>query len=593
MNNAAEEGSEAVVYYIPASASSPIGKNLALESNSRVDTTTVKATASIEGSRYILTDKFLTDIEYGSNAYNRHIPAYLNQQNDLAQGMPYRYYVVPVITRGSGPEPLTSIEFSYARDGANRNTTIASYTIQENGLGIQYSGAAALEQEGFTVGFGQNVTASKGTYASSGNDNNGIRITWVPPPLLSGVAGFTPHYTLYRKSAGTAWDIVTSLNVPEYIDNPERGIAYEYTVGISNGTGNSSEPRHSERFIALCGTLRDEKNRPNMLGFMLDMVTMESVSRNELRDSANNFATEVKWKSAGIANAYSTDHNWGIDGYTVYVMNRNIDANWHAIADVSNIANQIDQSVRVSNVQAGDTLQGGLLKVLRDFKQFFKVRAYVLIDGEKIYSPDPPYTYQYHWGAAVGGLNCPFETEYVKWGARQVTTTEYIGIVSLWLAEGIQRVNGNAWNTGFFGRSSNAPTGVGGSGSISASSNFGVTDWTITYNNYKSDLQTRTGNWVTFLTINGRIRPFTNATNQYPQRYGHFNFVNITGPADTPSLYTGQIQLGTPDVNWNSGTVHVIYPAGTAQQSINFTGQQTALPFSGQGNERHQQDAWR
>ncbi|MCL2042706.1 MAG: hypothetical protein FWG89_01055 [Treponema sp.] len=615
MNNASEEGSEAVVYYVPASISSSnsiTGKNLALESNSRVDTATVKAAASLEGSRYTLRDMYLPDNEY-STQYANHIPAYRNQQNDLAQGMPYRYYVVPVITRGSGPEPLTSIDFIYARDANNKNTSISSYTIQESGAAIQYSGAAALEQTGFTIGFGQNVTASKGTYASSGNENNGIRITWSPPPLLAGVAGFSPRYTLYRKTTGSVWNTVsTNLNALEYIDNPDRGIAHEYTVGIANGSGSSFQPHLSERFIALCGTLRDEKNRPNLLGYMLDMVRMESVSRNEIRVGSE-FAEEVKWYSAGIANSYSADHNWGIDGYTVFVMNRNINASWHEIADITTMSDQTNQSTSVtpgsgsitfndgignnsnpSGTQAAGNITRSLLFVLRDYKHFFKVRSYVLNDeGTKIYCPDPPYTYQYHWGANVGGLNCPFETEYVKWGARQITAVEYMEIASLWLAEGLQRINGTAWNTGFFGRSSNAPTGVGGSGSISASSNFGVSDWTITYNNYKSDLQTRTGNWVTFLTINGRIRPFTSATNQYPQRYGHFNFVDITGPADTPGLYTGQIQLGTPDVNWTSGTIHVIYPAGTAQQSINFTGQQTALPFSGQGNERHQGNRWR
>ena len=616
MTNNAEEGTEAVVYYIPAPTSTPIivtGKYLVInDSNSKEDTETVKATASYTNSRYTLKDSYLTDNEYDASAYRRHSSVYRDQQNDMIQGFPYRYFVIPVIGSGPGALPLNAVDFIYNRDGSNKNTSIDSYSVRDNTDEIKYTGAAALEREGFTVGFGQNVTATKGTYASSGNVNDGIRVTWSAPPRLSTAAGFTPRYTVYRRTAaGSQWSPVTSVENTSIVDTPqERGVAYEYAVGISNAGNNASVPHNSRRFIESCVAQRDERNRLKMLGYMLSQVKMESVSRNELRDSLNNLAEEVRWYSGGISNSYNSDErNWGVDGYDVFVMNRNIDANWHRIADMTNIPNEINVKIMVSNVKGGDTLEDGLLKVLRDYKHFFKVRSYVKNeDNEKIYCPDPQWTYQYRWGtnsAAHIAASEQMQNDYVKWGARQVTANEFIRISTLYVARGLSRVNGNAWNTGYWARTENASTSRGGSGSIKAESNFGVTEWELTFSNYKDDLQVRTNNeWMTFITVNGRTRARTSATNQFPQRYREWNantpeWLDIIGPWDTPSLYTGKIRIGTGtdnaanNLHWGSGRISIQYPNGTATQDISWRGEDTPLPFSGRGNDRFEQDAWK
>ena len=582
MDNTAEAGTETIVYYVPALTAPAIditGKNLLVDSsNTKTDTGTVKATASYASSRYTLKDIAITDNEY-SGVYNEHLEAYRNQQNDIVRGCPYRYFVVPVL---SG-EPLDSIEFTYIKDSANKNAAIESYSLANT----RYSGAAALEKHGFTTGFGQNVIAAKGNYASSGGVNDGIAVRWDAPPLLA-AAGFNPRYEVYRKAHDkTVWDKITSVDVPLYVDAPpERGVAYEYLIGISNqddGGTASSQPKDSARFIDFCRAQKDDRNRAQMLGYMLDMVKMEIVSRDEQKEGGS-FAEQVRWYSAGIKTSASSDYNWGIDGYTVYVMNRNIDDGWHEIADISSFPNQTNQSVMVTN-------KDGLLKVLRDYKHFFKVRSYVVKDdGEKIYCPDPPYTYSYRWGSDAYLM----ETDYVKWGARQISPEEFIKITSLYLADGLQKVNGNAWNTGFFGRSANAGGNYGSSGKVEASSNFGVTSWNFIFSNFKTDLQTRAGDRMTFITINGELWAGSGATNQYPQRYGDSGYFDIKGPVDTPALYTGRMKIGNPDdLYWDKGTVYVYYPAGAELQTVSFTGENTALPYSGQGNERYQQDAWR
>jgi len=626
MNNTAEEGIEAVVYYVPALTASSInvvGKNLTNDlSNTKVDTTTVKATASFAGSHYSLRDIYLPDSEYESAAYNRHTHAYKDQQNDIAQGMSYRYFVVPVIAN----ESLNSIEFTYNKNSSNKHTSISSYSIQENGAKIIYSGAAAIEQDGFTIGFGQNVAATKGTYSSTeGSDgrkvNNGIQITWSAPPRLSAVAGFTPKYTVYRRTTGSSvWtSVVTNIDTPAYIDTPqERGIAFEYAVGITKeNDGSIFAPQDSKRFIELCAKQRDEKERPNMLGYMLGMVKMESVSRGESSDINAQLGELVKWYSSGVTGSYGVgNNNWGIDGYELFVMNRNINANWHSIASMTNIPNQINHSMLLTpsntpSVTITDSLgttTRNLLIVLRDYKHYFKVRSYVMNGDEKVYCPDPPYTY------TNGTASNPhfLENEYVKWGARQITQTEFAQITSLYMARAIEQ--GNYWTSTWAilartWRTVNAAANYGGGGNMRHSSNAAVTEWWYEYRNWKTDLQTRAGDWMTFITVDGDIWIVTGASTR-PHRYRRANngYKNnrlvVTGPSDTPHLYSGEVQFGANsadnnanNLRWVDGTVHVIYPSDTAIQTFSLRGQDTAFMFStdvgGSSSYVNQGNAWR
>jgi fibronectin type 3 domain-containing protein len=624
MNNTAEAGSEPVVYYVSADGNSVIGKDMVLDStnnNAKIDASTVKAAVTFTGSRYTLKDMYMADVEYDSNVFSRHTDAYRNQQNDMAQGYPYRYWVVPAISSST----LNSIVFAYNKDSGNKNTDIAHYTIQENSAAIKYSGAGAIEKNngtGFAIGFGQDVTATKGTYASSGNVNDKIKITWETPPLLSG-SNIT--YTVYRRTSGGSWEtVVSNISALEYIDTPSvRGIAYEYVIGITN-----SDPRTSRRFIDLCYTRRDERDRPLMLGFMLDNVKMESVSRNEQK-VGNDFAEEVKWYSAGVKNSFNADNNWGIDGYEVYVMNQNIDANWHLIADIpsANIFNQINQSVKVTNVKSGNTLEGGLLKVMRDYKHFFMVRSYVLnAVGEKVLCPNPNWTYEYKFGtteAAHIAASNNMQNDYVKWGARQITKDEFIQIVSVYAGRGINDTGGGAAD-----KTINASTTWGGSGSVTQDYTYqAATDAhkNYKYNNYKTDLYTRGKQWVTFITINGNIWSRCYPIGSWPFRYGEDGWVTIKGPWDTPDLYTGQIIFGrnksltgatNGGFSWNgngttsggmstsesgavSARIAVKYPGTVAnpgaadEEQFLYRGRDTALQFKDQGSERYNQDAWK
>jgi len=582
MDNSAEEGAETVIYYID-STEHITGRKLKLESGQKVDTQEVKATVSLAASRYTLRDSYMTDNEY-NGAYSGHTEAYKNQQNDMVQGNPYRYFIVPVIDQYSA-----SIGFDYETD---------TYTLGA----ITYSNASKIEKTGFTFGFGQNVTATKGTYASNPNadfiTNSGIRITWEAPPLLAG-AGVTPQYTLYRRTInGGSWSTVgNNITETQYVSTAEaEGIVYEYAVGIN---GNGTLLQNSSRFIAQSrAQLDDVRGIPNSHGYIQKKIRMESVSRNARPD----LSEEVKWFSAGIENANS-DNNWGIDGYTVFVMNRNIDANWHEIAELSsNIPNQDNHSIAVTNAS-------GLLKVLRDYKHYFKVRSYALNDlNEKVYSPDPDWNYEALFTAnRTNQDNTNFlQTDYVKWGARQITATEFTKIATLAIAWGTHVLAGNnslAWRDKLYsavGNNANwtSTSNNGSSGRVGGNHN-GSNRWWFYYDNYKPDFDTNANrnNWTystTIVSVNtstsvsdARVvegRP--SVSGQYPNTYVNYNggFVNITGPSCVSPLYTGEIKFNS--LTWTGGNVGVKYPSGTTEQQITGAQTNTPLPFGDQPNGR-------
>jgi len=535
MANSAEEGTDAVVYYIPAVETGTFnitGKNLALDSNkAKIDTSIVKATAAFSSSRYTLKDIYMSDIEYDGNTYKMHTDTYRNQQNDIIRGNPYRYWVIPVI---NGTD-ISSIDFVYNKDSSNKNTDISYYTIQENGA-IHFSGAAAVEKNngtGFTFGLGQDVTATKGTYSSNGSANDGIKITWTPPPLLAAVSGFTPRYTVYRRYAineGTwsNWDIAgDNISTLQLIDVQDYGVNYQYLVGITNGSlSNGSDPRVTSRFINESYSLHDEKGRPKMIGFMLGKVRLVSVSRDARSDGQGSFGEEVTWSREGFT----------VDGYTVYLLNRNVNNGRQWIECDSVSGNTL--SVLIANTN-------NRLKVLRDYKHYYKVRSYMLNEaGNKIYGPDPMSNYV--WSTDP--------EPYVKWGARQVSADEFAAITALSIGTGMNWA-GN--------QTSDVPDRRGDHNVSFSETNSGF-NRDINFNNSKPY----------FVNVNGHLYGFSTATLMTPKEYGadcngslgalsgaknHESTLTITGPSDVNGMYSGSVKILRMGSGAGTGPYKVTY----------------------------------
>jgi len=509
----------------------------------------------------------------------------------VVQGYPYRFVVVPVINAS---------DMSYSGD---------TYTLTENGEEITFGAVSSVESvAGFAIGFAANVTASKGTYASSGNVNDRIEITWEKPYLLRD-AGL--QYRIYRKAYNSStWEDLGTTGAMSHIDNVTRGVMYEYVVGLFHHVSGGdirgpSRPDQSSIFIASERAKMDNKNRAKFQGFIQNTVTMNNVTRGENADANAQFGEIVTWNGSGVAYGGS-DINWGVDGYTVYVMNRNISNGWHTAMDNITTNSVLLTPSNTPSVNNTVGVSRNVLFVMRDFKHFFKARSYsVRGDGVKIYSPDPEWTYTYrhstNQATHISNSNA-MQNDFVKWGARQVTSQEFIRISMLFVARGLSKVNGTGWSTGYFGKSASASTGLSGSGSLDADSNFGVTEWEINFKNYKEDIQARCGQWVTFVTVNGRTRCRTGAANQYPQRYREQDgntWLNIIGPWDVPHLYTGRIKIGTggdnasTNLHWGSGQISIQYPSGTDTQNFSWRGEDSPLPYTGRGDNRHDGNDWR
>jgi hypothetical protein len=329
-------------------------------------------------------------------------------------------------------------------------------------------------------------------------------------------------------------------------------------------------------------------------------------------------------------------------------MNRNIDGDWHMIKDIpyGDIADELDQSTMVTN-------SSGLLKVLRDYKHFFKIRSYVNGPDGKVYCPDPSYTYTHARNdTAAYNINQtadPYNTEYVMWGARQVTPTELVKIATLVIAWGVdQSGGGSRWNwQSLVGGYTLTTNNNGSSGTVYAKSSSGVGMWWFDFSNYKPDMDINSnkGDWamsVTFVTIDtnsnmggssttqtGRtIFAESNSAGYAPNFYGYLpstynsnreygkDFFDVKGPLDVPNLYTAKMRFYSDVVTnvttgvwpfttthscrgfkWGGGTnngyVEVKYPSDAAtSEKVYGAEENTPLSFKDHDSARRNSNVW-
>lgn len=324
-------------------------------------------------------------------------------QSQISWGAPYEYVVIPLVSENDMPEYDVN---------NSRPTSFVLPSVTYNNL--PYSRTSAF-------GYGWNITATKGTYASkqaeSGKllENDSIYITWKKPHLY---VNQNPSYAIYRREENTStWTkIGTTQNTLSYVDtSASEGVVYEYQVGLISGH-LKSDPSVDNEYITQSDTIKDSRYTEEKLasGFILPKPEMMSASRNA---RAGN--TElISWLSAQVGKV----NNRMIDGYAIEVYNNNIDANWHLIKsfDIADLGkSNYEFAKEVDN-------SSGLLKVLRDYKHYFRIRAFTKQDDKITYSKEPSYTW------SDGG-----EDEYVKWGARQITAEEFAKAVALVFSYGI------------------------------------------------------------------------------------------------------------------------------------------------------------
>jgi hypothetical protein len=126
-----------------------------------------------------------------------------------------------------------------------------------------------------------------------------------------------------------------------------------------------------------------------------------------------------------------------IDGYAIDVYNNNIDDKWHEIAKFE-IGSDLDKAHYEFAKEVDNA--SGLLKVLRDYKHYFRVRAFTTQDGKITYSPAPK-SIDEDKNETESIWKDGLETDYVKWGARQITDAELTKATMLILSDAFYRAN--------------------------------------------------------------------------------------------------------------------------------------------------------
>jgi hypothetical protein len=494
-NSAALAGTE-TLYYVDAAAAGVLGKAIEEVDGVREDTAEVNAQVTLNDGTYTLSDLYMTDGDFAAKADR--FGAYALSQNDLAWGYPYRYHVLPVLSEDDAPV------FDYAA---------GTYTA--GGHAYTAHTADALERSGWALGFAQQVTATKGTYAQGADGNDAVRITWSPPPQTTG----TVHYYLYRRQQnppGSAWEQIGGiLSSASHIDTSAvPGRAYDYLAGAFSGESGASRPDQNARFVAASEAVMDETfgTERRMAGFIAAMPSFTLVSRDARGSAASGFYETVQWNASGVDNAASSNKNRGVSGYRIEVRNADLDAAWHTVVDKAAAPTGAAFDHNVDN-------SGGLLKVLRGYRHYYRIRSYIdMGGGELVFSKTPPDPENFS-GA---------ETAYIKWGARQVTKEEFIKAAMLVFADGLSQfglINGTD------------VTKNGSTGTVHYDYCWIPTgQYNYQFSSYSRSFSTPggvTSNWLTLSSNEGRFEVPAAGTTWYKNFNRKDITVTVTGPAGT------------------------------------------------------------
>jgi hypothetical protein len=304
-------------------------------------------------------------------------------------------------------------------------------------------------------------------------------------------------------------------------NGPADGAAYEYLVGISLA-GKDSQPDSNTRFIDWNRLVFDEEflSERQMTGFALPRPKMISVSRT-VNEEGGRYYEIVKWEPAGIDPVGSDIKNRGVAGYDIEV--RNQAGEWKSIKKVFITTDADKEKFEFEEKAFNDN---GLLNVLRDYRHYFRVRAFAASD---VYSREPP-------SPTFNGS----ETDYVKWGARQISAKEFAALTSL------------AIGTGLYG--------VGPSQSDS----------------YKTGTVTLSNKTALFGTVNGTLKLKTTANailgmgisfktfDKYGATNGGDSESTITftaDPADVPFNYSGTVKI--KGMTASAGTYRITFNGQT------------------------------
>lgn len=363
------------------------GSNLSVQEQGITPVSSVK----LNGDTFTLTDKYTDSTGVGpqDTTYKFRI-----EQDKLGWGYPYRYQVFPV--KESNP--------SFVRTDDNLNQcTVGSVTYQD---------ADKNYVVGSAIGYGLDVKATKAESVDT------VTVTWTKP-YLGDNTKLAP--VVYRKASSDPsgkWEAITpsitntkaTVSIAsEKTDTKHK--AFDYIVKYEEQSSFEGNP-HPYYVESLQGDGQEAANK----GYYFTILGADA-SKREIAGNAEELTiTAYDWK----------ERKNGPEAYKVYIKNNNIDGEWHLVATVpvtdkgyGAITGGNDTGITVSN-PAGtilrftpeftDDVHTKYLKVLRDYKHYYKVEAVrTVTDSDGV-------------GTEITAV---LGEDDSIWGARQITAKEF------------------------------------------------------------------------------------------------------------------------------------------------------------------------
>lgn len=518
---------------------------------------------AVADDTFTLTDNLYTDA--GSTLdedEKKTMGQWISRQKEISWGAPYKYTVLPVLTDDDVPE--------YDYEVSPALATLESAALSLTDLPLV---------NGTTKGYAWNVKATKGTYSENG-ENTGVKLTWTRPWAMP-----TVNYVVYRANSsvsysqdGAGWEILSSPvenNATEFVDKTAQpGIMYQYMIAPASSNPNE-HPYKNAAYKEFFDGSGDEKYTDERLanGFMLPQIKFDASRKNLDYDKAIGGKISLTWHAPETADKT----NYLFEGYEIEVLNNNLDGEWQTYKTLP-FGNEISKMASYTYKADNAT---GLLKVLRDYKLYFRIRTFATDEnGVTVYSKVPDYEWE-------DGK----ETEYVKWGARQITIDEFTRMSLIGMSTGMYKERGElgSYNDG------NGITGLKSVTEYQWATDFKIT---MTYSNYLISHIAKSGKDVTSLTVNGILMARGGLAGAYQTHYWTTSPISVSYTVNNGINLIGTIQFngedskGASTVSRNAGTINVVFNNETKTYNMannpGFT-----LPFAVTGGYLNDTEEWK
>lgn len=522
------------------------------------DDITIGSRAFVTKSRSETTESFLLTDRYIEPDEGFENNAYQMNQSKISWGIEYDYVILPVKENEGKSDDFKfdSLDFLLLTD-----ESVVNYTKQ----GDEESIVPLASYAGATFGYGQNIKADK---AQNGRQ---LTVTFTKPfykeysPSIyrrkyatedelalwnADPAKYATELSDYRKWEKINSNVINS-NELSYIYTPnysEGYTPYDYIVkynstsdilSVPNSLENLLKTKLEDRYTYPDGVSKEEANK----GYLQNINLRAScLGKDKDIDDPEYYTEQVTWEKWDFTKA-----RLGPSNYKIYMMNPDLQAKWTLIADIGSTEafEHTTETVKETVMEKFQTVinltpegyadgtktnTGGLLKVLRNPKHYYKVvlnsndvLPTVEIGGDEEISKDEKNS-----------------KDLGIFGYRQITKEEFVKASMLAITDGYHKI-GKFDNPG--------DMATGGSGGTVIESQIGgstSTEWNLTYDNYAPKYSTPSNIERSIIKITGTLM-FHRTARGYGTYIGQIreqNYVSILRYYDwLPDSYAGTLKV--------------------------------------------------